>query len=215
MPAPTPLDGQVLTNVAPGKGGVERDPNIIHAHTFPGAASQELLQNAVTMEVSARREGDQLVVDVSIINDLTGHHVPTDSPLRHLILLVEAVDEQGRVLEQLAGPRVPEWGGVGDPGEGYYAGLPGKTYAKVLTELWTEVSPTGAYWNPTRLESDNRLAAFETDEQSFKFTAPEGTGWIEVKLFFRRAYKSLMDQKGWDDPDILMEQVILELSPEG
>ena len=29
-------------------------------------------------------------MQVSITNDRTGHHVPTDSPLRHLILLVQA-----------------------------------------------------------------------------------------------------------------------------
>ena len=46
MPAPTLLEGQPLTNVAPGKGGVERDPLTIHAHTFPGASSTDLLQNA-------------------------------------------------------------------------------------------------------------------------------------------------------------------------
>jgi hypothetical protein len=30
---------------------------------------------------------------------------------------------------------------------------------EILSELWTEISPTGAYWNPTRLESDTRLPA--------------------------------------------------------
>jgi hypothetical protein len=29
---------------------------------------------------------------------------------------------------------------------------------------------------------------------------------ITVNLLFRRAFKELMDQKGWDAPDILMEQ---------
>jgi hypothetical protein len=210
-PAPSILDGQKLTNVAPGKGGVERSPNTIHAHTFPGAASQELLQNAVTMTAESRPEGDRVAVNVSITNDLTGHHVPTDSPLRHLILLVEALDLSDQPLELLEGSTVPDWGGVGDPAEGYYAGLPGKAYAKVLTELWTEISPSGAYWNQTRIESDNRLAAFETDQQSFLFSAPKGTAKIEVKLIYRRAYKSLMDQKGWDFPDILMEQVTLPM----
>jgi len=208
-PGPSLLDGKVITNVAPGKGGVERNPNTIHAHTFPGAASQELLQNAVTMTAESQRDGDQVAVNVSITNDLTGHHVPTDSPLRHMILLVEALDSNDLPLELLEGPTVPEWGGMGDPAEGYYAGLPGKAYAKVLTELWTEISPSGAYWNQTRIESDNRLAAFATDQPTFIFSAPKGAAKIDVKLLYRRAYKSLMDQKGWDFPDILMEQITL------
>ena len=206
-PAPTVLDGQQLTNVAPGKGGVERDPLTIHAHTFPGAASLELLKNAVTMKASASRAADKITVDVSITNDKTGHHVPTDSPLRQMILLVEVFDEGGKALAQVAGETLPTWCGVGDPQQGYYAGLPGKTYAKLLMESWTEVFPTGAYWNPTRLVSDNRLAAYATDNSSYSFTSPaSGVASVKVRLLFRRAFIDLMVQKGWDVPDILMAE---------
>lgn len=211
MPRPTILDGEALTNVAPGKGGVERDPLTIVAHTFPGAASRELLQNAVTMQAAGQRVDGKLVVTVTITNDLTGHHVPTDSPLRHLILLVEAQDASGQPLEYLAGPRVPEWGGLGDPSQGNYAGLPGKTYAKILVELWTEISPSGAYWNPTRVLSDNRLAAYASDTSAYTFAAPaEGQVKVGVRLLFRRAFKALAEQKGWTDADILMEEAALE-----
>ena len=212
MPAPTMLDGQPLTNVAPDKGGVERDPLTIPAHTFPGASNTDLLQNSVTMSVSARREGEQVIVEVTIVNDQTGHHVPTDSPLRQMILLVDVRDGQGKALSLLDGPTVPDWGGVGDPADGYYAGLPGKGFARILMELWTEISHTGAYWNPTRIVSDNRLAAFESDTSNYIFSAPSG-GQIEVRvtLLFRRAFKELMDQKGWDAKDIVMEEAILAL----
>ncbi len=53
-------------------------------------------------------------MQVNLTNDQTGHLVPTDSPLRHLILLVRAEDEQGQRLTQLDGPRLPDWCGVGD-----------------------------------------------------------------------------------------------------
>jgi hypothetical protein len=209
-PAPTLLDGHAITNVAPGKGGVERDPGAIHAHTFPGASSLELLQNALTMNTNARREGDKIRVDVSLTNDKTGHDIPTDSPLRQMILLVDVKDEQNNLLPMEEGDIVPEWGGVGDPQRGYYAGLPGKAFAKILAELWTEISPSGAYWNQTRLVSDNRLAAFATDTSRYVFTAGlQNNITIRVRLLYRRAYRSLSDQKGWDIPDILMaEQVI-------
>ncbi|MFQ6014087.1 MAG: hypothetical protein ACE5NP_01420 [Anaerolineae bacterium] len=191
--------------VFPEKGGLHRDPNRIFSHRMPGATDEELLQNAVTMTATARLEGDTVVVPVDITNDKTGHHVPTDSPLRHLILLVRATDRQRQALPQLAGPTVPEWGGVGDPSEGYYAGLPGKAFAKVLEELWTEVSPTGAYWNQTRVLSDNRIAAFATDTSTYTFAAPsEGEVSVEVTLLFRRAFIALMDQKGWDVPDVVI-----------
>jgi hypothetical protein len=174
-----------------------------------GASDEELLQNAVSMDLQAERQADQILVTVSITNDQTGHHIPTDSPLRHLILLVNAYGPDGEALSQMDGSTIPDWGGVGNPHDGYYAGLPGKAYAKVLKELWTEVSPTGAYWNPTQVVNDNRLAAFETDTSSYTFAAP-ATGNItaEAHLLFRRAYIELMNQKGWDVPDILMEEEI-------
>jgi hypothetical protein len=207
MTAPTVLNGQELTNVALGNGGVERDPLTIPAHDFPGASSTPLLQNAVTMSVSSTDEGEKLIVTVSITNDKTGHHIPTDSPLREMILLVQAQSADSSTLTLLEGPTVPDYGGVGDPAEGYYSGLPGKIFAKILTELWTENTPTAAYWNMTRIASDNRIAAFATDTSSYTFELPPGgKGKVEIRLLYRRAFKELMDQKGWDDPDILMEE---------
>jgi len=191
----------------PDQGGLERDPSTIFSHRMPGASDEELLQNAVTMTATACLEGETVVVEVAITNDNTGHYVPTDSPLRHLILLVQATDAAGEPLAQLEGPTVPEWGGVGDPAAGYYAGLPGRGFARVLEEMWTEVSPTGAYWNPTRVLEDTRLAPFATDVSTYTFAAPdEGEVHIEVTLLFRRAFIELMDQKGWEVPDIVMER---------
>jgi hypothetical protein len=193
--------------VLPEKGGLERPPGRIFEHRMPGAMDKELLQNAVTMTTTAGLEKDTLIVQVGITNDQTGHHVPSDFPARHLILLVQATDANGKALTQLSGPRVPEWGGIGGPGEGYYAGLPGKAFAKVLEELWTGISPSASYWNPTRIVTDNRLAVLATDTSTYAFAAPdEGAVKIETTLLYRRAFVELMDQKGWDVPDIVMEQ---------
>ena len=55
--------------------------------------------------------------------------------------------------------------------------------AKVLEELWTGVTPTGAYWNPTRVVSDNRIPALANDTTAYTFAAPpEGDVTIEVTL---------------------------------
>ena len=195
------------------KGGVIRDPNTIFSHHMPGAANEELLQNAVNMEVKTDCQGEQLVVNVTITNDRTGHHVPTDSPIRHLILLVKATNSQGNSLQQSDGPVIPQWCGVGDPNDGYYGGLPGKAFAKVLEELWTEVSPTGAYWNPTRLVSDNRIAAFATDSSTYTFvTGSDDKVNVDVVLLFRRAFIDLTLQKDWEINDIEMESIVINLS---
>lgn len=189
----------------PAQGGLQRDPDTIPGHLMPGAADVDLLQAAVSLSMDASVEGGALVVTVEILNDQTGHHVPTDSPLRHMILLVEVTGPEGP-LQLLDGPVVPSWGGVGDPAEGRYAGQPGTAYAKVLEELWTGVSPTGAYWNPTRVVSDNRIPAMGSDTTVYRFADP-GTGGVEVEvtLLFRRAYLDLAMQKGWPINDIVME----------
>ncbi|NHZ84272.1 MAG: hypothetical protein GWP19_00135 [Planctomycetia bacterium] len=189
-------------------GGIERNASTIFSHKMPGADDENLLQNAVTMNVESLREENKVFVNVEIINDKTGHHVPTDSPLRHLVLLVQVTDENGGKLKQIEGPFVPEWGGIGNPDEGYYAGLAGKGFAKILMELWTEITPSGAYWNPTRIISDNRIPAMGSDKSTYVFQTSEVSDTFEVwvKLVFRRAFIKLIDQKGWDNADILMEE---------
>ncbi len=194
----------------PEAGGQKRDPSTIFSHRMPGASDEELLQNSVTMKVEAQREDDKITVGVYIDNDQTGHHIPTDSPLRQMILLVQVADSNGNLLKQVGGPQIPDYGGTGNPEDGYYSGLPGTIYAKILMELWTEVVPTGAYWNPTRVVSDNRIPAMQDDTTRYVFDASKAsTVSVHVKLFFRRAFIELTDQKGWDIPDIVMEEETL------
>jgi hypothetical protein len=195
------------------KGGVIRNPQTIFSHCMPGAANEELLRNAVDMDVKVDHHDERLVVTVTITNDRTGHHVPTDSPLRHLILVVRAIDSQGHLLRQSDGPVIPKWCGAGDPNEGYYGGLPGKAFAKVLEELWTDISPTGAYWNPTRLLSDNRIAAFAADCSTYTFIVDaDDKITVDVVLLFRRAFIDLASQKDWDVHDIVMESKVISVS---
>jgi len=106
-------------------------------------------------------------------------------------------------------------GSAGDPGRKYLGGLPGKTYAKLLQELWTNVFPTASYWRHTTLVSHNRLAAFERDTSSYSFL-PEGAGEITVTvtLLYRRAFIQLMDPKKWMVPDIVMARNVLVLKQE-
>ncbi len=159
----------------------------------------------MTLTAKARRQGDHIIVETTIVNDKTGHHVPTDSPLRQMILLVTATDTRGTALKFHEGPILPDYAGAGDSSHGCYAGLPGKAYAKILMELWTEITPTGAYWNPTRLVSDTRLRAFGSDVVTFIFAAPpEGPATIEISLLYRRSFITLVQQKGWHVPDIVM-----------
>lgn len=189
------------------EGGLDRDPETIFSHLMPGAADEDLLKNAVSMSVNGWKEDGEVNFLVTITNDQTGHHIPTDSPLRHMILVVQAINEDGQPLELISGPVVPDWGGIGNVDDGYYGGQPGTIYAKVLEELWTEISPSGAYWNPTRIISDNRIAALDRSISDFTFKdIEEGKVILRATLIFRRAFIELIEQKEWDLPDIIMEE---------
>jgi hypothetical protein len=196
--APTGVDHFVY----PDQGGLIRDPALIASHLQPGASDVELLQNTVSMTLSAQQIVDRLQVTAIITNTDAGHHVPTDFPGRHLILTLTATDGQGEILIQKSGPAVPEWGGP-------QAGLPGKAFAKVLRDVSTGESPVVSYWKQTQIASDNRIPAMESDVSVYSFALPPAAGGlvtVTAELRFRRIPQPVMDAKGWTTPDIVMEE---------
>jgi len=185
----------------PEMGGLEHPPEQIPSHLQLGATSVELLQNTVSMTLSARQAAGRLEVTVVITNTDAGHHAPTDFPGRHMLLTVTATDGQGQALSQQSGPTIPDWGGS-------QAGLPGKGFAKVLRDVATGESPVVSYWKQTLIVSDNRIPALGDDTSSYTFAAPTAGSPVTVtaELRFRRVFQSVMDAKGWDMPDIVMEE---------
>jgi hypothetical protein len=191
--------------VAPERGGLVREDVDLHGHTMLGATNQEFLENTVTMKAEAQRDGDAISLGVSITNDRAGHHVPTDVPIRSMILVIEALDADGKTLALTTGSVNPDFAGD-------YAGVPGKTFAKVLKDKWTGETPTAAFWRPVEIVEDNRIAAMATDTTTYTFAAPSDRAvTIRVKLLYRRSFYVLQQQKGWNDPDILMENATIEL----
>jgi hypothetical protein len=193
--------------VFPEKGGLIRDPATIASHLQPGAADEALLQNTVSMTVDARQVGRLLQVTVAITNSQAGHHVPTDFPGRHMILTVGASDEEERGLTQESGPVVPDWGGA-------QAGLPGKAFAKVLQDVETGEAPVVSYWKQSLIVSDNRIPAMASDVSTYAFAAPAAGGQVDVTvdLRFRRAFQGMMDERGWETPDVAMAHAVDSIS---
>jgi hypothetical protein len=140
---------------------------------------------------------------VVITNTGAGHHVPTDHPGRHLILTVEA-SAGGQPLALTDGDVVPAWGGA-------QAGLPGKAYAKVLRDVLSGEAPVVSYWKQTLIDSDNRIPALAEDRSSYRFAAPGGGEAVTVQasLRLRRAFQPLMDAKGWNVADVVMEEAVV------
>lgn len=192
--------------VFPEMGGFERDYKPVTNHHMPGVNDLDLMQNSVTMETTAEFVNGEITVNVAITNDKTGHHVPTGVPYRHMILLVIVADSEGRTISQKSGPVLPAW--IGD-----FVGLPGAYFAKILQDDWTGEVPTAAYWRDITLVEDTRIAAFETAESQFVFGSEgEGPYIVHVQLLYRRAFQQLMEWKGWEDADILMEEAVIEIN---
>ena len=189
------------------EGGLIRDPETIPSHKMLGITDIDFMRDSVSLTVDVKRDDNFLVVNVNIHNSNTGHHIPTDSPLRHLILTVRAFDDNGVPLDLLSGSLLPDWTGLGNPETGHYAGLPGEAYAKVLEEIWSQKSPSGSYWNKTRILSDNRIPALETAQSSYTFQASSTkTIQVNVQLLYRRAFIELQHLKGWEGSDLLLSK---------
>jgi hypothetical protein len=189
------------------EGGVVRDPATLSCHLQFGLNDEAFMRSTVRLASRVAIAGENLHVDVSIENVGGGHHIPTGSPMRNMILLVTASDSDGRVLPLLDGERIPDWAGQGSPEQGCYAGLPGKGFAKILADTvqypadprlgrtFSRVYPA-PYWRPTGLASDNRIPAEATDRSAYVFQIPaQGRGPFRVstRLIYRRTFKTWGD----------------------
>jgi hypothetical protein len=150
----------------------------------------------VTIDQVSLGEG-QVTFRVTVTNSGAGHKFPTDSPLRHLILLVEAKDMNNHPLTQISGPMIPIWGARD------YAGYPGEIYAHILKDRDTNQMPSVAFWNPIELGSDTRLAPGQTVQKEYSFIAPSnGSAVVSARLIYRNVFINIADQKKWPIIDI-------------
>lgn len=166
-----------------------------------------LVEGAATVRMAGAKEQGKIKVTVTVTNTRAGHNLPTDSPLRHLILVVEVRDQNDKILAQVGGDKIQDWGGVGsDPRD--YAGKPGAIYANVLKDKITNTVPAVSYWNlivPAWDGSDSRLPPFKDVTSEYWFVAPtRGPVKITARLWYRYAFIDVMRQKGWDRPDKLV-----------
>ena len=141
--------------VFPEKGGLFRELDQIHLHQMPGANDEQFLRSAIALEVAAEIEGAEIVVNTQVSNTGAGHHYPTGSPLRQVLLVVRATYGGSEDLTQVAGDVLPEW--TGD-----VAGLAGQGYAKILRDTLTGEEPTFSHWRLVELAEDSRIPALSS-----------------------------------------------------
>lgn len=185
-----------MTNIAPGKGGSERDPWTLASHRFQGGQA-DMLRRSLKLDVEVVPQGDSVRATLSLRAVDVGHRVPTGFIDRNLILVVEPLDATGKRLPAEGGPRLPEVVGKA------LAGLPGRLYAKLLTdETGKHPAP---FWKAPLEPKDTRLLPDHPDRSEYVF--PQETAQVRVRLLYRRFWRQVTDSKGWPDDEI----VVIEL----
>ena len=95
-----------LTNIAPGHGGVERDPKTLANHLFFDGNQEEMLRGCLRASAECRRNANGVRATVRLGVEGSGHRVPTGFIDHHLILTVEGEDAAGKPVAVRDGPRL-------------------------------------------------------------------------------------------------------------
>ncbi|MGZ9234231.1 MAG: hypothetical protein ACXW4E_01785 [Anaerolineales bacterium] len=177
--------------------------NMMRYEQDPENPSREIptmVQKAAQVSLELKLEGGQIKVKVTVQNTGAGHKFPTDSPLRHLILLVEARDWRETPLVQTGGPKVQVWAAPD------YAGYAGEVYANFLKDKDTNLAPSFSYWNPVENAwqgSDSRLLPWVPVQSEYSFAAPyDRSAKITARLIYRKAFMNVVSQKAWQLGDL-------------
>jgi len=183
-----------LTNIAPGKGGIERDPRTLGNHRFFAGSRTDMLRRCLKVSATLRRQGARARAEVAVRVEGAGHRVPTGFVDRHLILVVEGFGTDDKPLPRLTGPRLPAAAGT------KLVGQPGLLFAKLLEDEHGH-SPV-PFWREAAEPVDTRLRPGRVERVVFEF--PAGTARLRVRLLYRRFWEEVTRSKGWPDEDVVV-----------
>ncbi|HEV3143652.1 MAG TPA: multiheme c-type cytochrome [Gemmataceae bacterium] len=188
-----------LTNIAPGHGGIDRDPATLGNHRFFAGSQLDMLRRCLHLKVELRAEGDQQRATVSIETEGVGHRVPTGFIDRHLVLVVIARDDTGKEVPPVEGPRLPELAGE-------VRGQPGRLYAKILKDFAGH-SPV-PFWRADTRPEDSRLLPGQTETSTWLF--PASTRKVEARLLYRKFWTEVAAAKGWPENEMEVAKTAME-----
>jgi hypothetical protein len=147
----------------------------INIHEMPGGHSVTELNRALQAQITAERKGEAIEVTVTVANRGAGHRLPTGSPLRAIVMIVEADNAAG--ARQIAT----------------------RTFGRVVVdgadqELKDEA---GVFQRAAKAISDNRLAPGERRIERFSFPMPRTA---PVRALARFYYRYAPDAIARPDP---------------
>ena len=189
-----------MTNIAPGHGGIDRDPLTLSNHLFFDGSQETMLRRAVKASATFQRGGDGVRATVRVWTEGAGHRVPTGFIDRNLLLVVEGRTSDDRPLAALAGPRLPALAGP------QWAGQPGRLYARILRDL--DGHSPAPFWSAApETPIDTRLKPDDADESAYRF--PGDLERLRLRVLYRRFWPEVVRAKKWPDGDLLiLDEVI-------
>jgi hypothetical protein len=192
-----------LTNLAPGKGGIDRDPKTLANHRFFAGSQAEMLRRALHIRATINPGKNSLEAIIEVRADQVGHRLPTGFVDRNLLLVVEPVGKDNQRVDIAEGPRLPAQAGK------EWAGLPGKLYAKLLRDFVGHVPVP--FWRARPEVEDSRLYPGKPDRLVFRFS-PEAER-LRIRLLYRRFWPDITQTKGWPDDSIMLIDHWLAVKP--
>jgi hypothetical protein len=189
-----------LSNIAPGKGGIPRDPRTLGNHRFFDASQEAMLRRCLRVSPKVVRQADAVHVEVEVRADGVGHRVPTGFVDRNLVLVVEALDHAGRPVAARRGPQLPAVAGES---------AAGRLYARLLKDF-DGYSPA-PFWRADPAVTDSRLVPGRPDRSAYDF--PAAVERVRVRLLYRRFWPDTARDKGWPDNETVVFRKTLAAPP--
>jgi hypothetical protein len=136
----------------------------INVHEMPGGHSVAELNRALLAQVQAERHGGTVDVTVTVANRGAGHKLPTGSPLRAIVMIVEADNAAGARQTAL------------------------RTFGRVVVDAAGQelTDEAGVFQRAARTVSDNRLAPGERRTERFSFPMPSTAPVRAIARFYYR-----------------------------
>jgi hypothetical protein len=193
-----------MDNIAPGKGGIRRDPSTLGNHLFFVGSKEAMLRRAIQLNVDFVRGPERCVVQVILNTRNLGHCVPTGFVDRQLLLTIEGLSSTGDRLSPFPGARLlPRKAGKS------LAGRPGLLFAKQLSG--SEGSSPVPFWQAQPGVVDSRLKP--DSSQSYDWSFPSGLQKVRARLIYRSFWEETALAKDWPDNDIELVDRTFSMKP--
>jgi hypothetical protein len=194
-----------MTNMAPGHGGIDRDPATLANHRFFDGSQRAMLRRAVKASVRFERRADGMQARVQVWAEGVGHRLPTGFVDRHLLLIVEGQSAAGIAVPPRSGPRLPSLAGDN------VAGQPGRLFGRVLRDFDGK-SPVPFWLAAPDPPPDTRLVPGQIDEMIFDY--PATLSHLRLRILYRRFWPEVARSKHWPDDDLAVLEQTFPVSPE-